>query len=381
MNWRYQLSELNWGKDELTSVMNIMEGGWVTAGEETQRFEAEFISAMGWANRRAVAVSSCTAAIHLALMDIGVGPGDEVIVPALTFVSCWNVVRQLGATAIYMDCDPHTGNINVDDIQKLVTPRTKAAIVVHFAGEPVSGTPNLANFLSSIGVALIEDVAHAPGASVNGHAVGGFGDYGCFSFFSNKNLAIGEGGMIVTTPERAIRLSNLRSHGMTASTHTRFTGRAFSYDVQMPGLNYRTDEIRSAIGRVQLAKLDGSNRKRLQLLKRYKHRLSEIGIEVLGASERSGQMSVAHICACLLPEGIDRNTINALLKLEGIQSSYHYPAPWSFSAYLSLINPKNFPGVSEVTSRELTLPLHPKLNSDDVDIICQVVEGFINESR
>lgn len=379
MIWKYQLSELNWGQEEREAVAAVMQSAWITAGDETKSFEEEFVAEMRWVDREATAVSSCTAAIHLALLDIGIVPGDEVIVPALTFVSCWNVVKQLGATPVFADCDRATGNVLIENLRHLITSRTKAVIIVHFAGEPVIGTPAIAKYLSDMGVPLVEDVAHAPGASIHGHCVGGFGDYGCFSFFSNKNIAVGEGGMVVASPERTARLATLRSHGMTASTITRFQGRAFSYDVKTPGLNYRTDEMRSAIGRVQLAKMQVSNQKRVQLLRRYKHRLSGLNVRVLGDSDLDGITSVAHIAACLLPDEVSRVALNSRLKEMGIQSSYHYPAPWSFSAYAGAVSGSSLPGVAAITESELTLPLHPKLQVEDVDEICDAVGRAFNE--
>lgn len=364
--WKVQLFQLDFDHREANAVAQVIEGGWLTMGERIAGFEDAFGKFMG-GNAKCTAVSSGTAALHLALLALDVGVGDEVVIPALTFVADANVVYMVGAKPILADCESlGNWNLSASSISRCITPRTKAVIVVHYAGYPCD-MPAIAAICRARGVRLIEDVAHAPGATVAGQSCGTWGDIGCFSFFSNKNLSIGEGGMVSTQDaDLHQRFRYLRSHGMTTLTLDRHNGRAITYDVAEPGLNYRMDEMRAAIGLVQLEKLPAGNARRKELTDLYRKHLAGSGVTIPFADQPSDAASVYHILPVLLPVGIERTAVIESLKMKGVQSSIHYPAFWNFSAYKGRFSPSDSPIAEEVCRRELTLPLYPSMTDDDV---------------
>jgi dTDP-4-amino-4,6-dideoxygalactose transaminase len=216
----------------------------------------------------------------------------------------------------------------------------------------------------------VEDVAHAPGALFRGRSCGTWGDIGCFSFFSNKNLSIGEGGMVTSLdPELIRRMRYLRSHGMTSLTLDRHKGRAISYDVVEPGLNYRMDEMRAAIGLVQLDKLPAGNSRRKELTEMYRRKLAMSDANVPFAKSSSDCVSAYHILPVLLPSGCNRSGVIESLKAKGIQSSIHYPPFWNFTAYAGQFHPESAPITADICERELTLPLYPTMEACDVDLV------------
>ena len=243
-------------------MLDVLQRRWLTMGDKTLEFERKFTEHLG-GQVDSCAVSSCTAALHLALLIGGISAGDEVILPGLTFVADLNVVWMCGAVPVVADSTSlHNWNISVDDIRCKITPRTRAVIVVHFAGYPCD-LEAISALCRRQGLLLIEDAAHAAGAEYRNRKCGTWGDIGCFSFFSNKNLAVGEGGMLVSgDPKIVQRARLLRSHGMTHTTSERHQGAVSGYDIVMPGLNYRLDEIRAALGLVQLSKLEWINNRR-----------------------------------------------------------------------------------------------------------------------
>lgn len=376
MNWKTQLFKLNYDDREMNAVASVIKSGWLTMGDKTKGFESSFSSFIG-NGVSSVAVSNCTAALHMALRAIGVGPGDEVIIPGLTFVADANVVKFCGATAVLADSHSlNDWNVNAQTIEKCITPRTKAVIIVHFAGYPCDML-SIANLCRSRNLKLIEDVAHAPGASINGRLCGSWGDYGCFSFFSNKNLSVGEGGMITTSDKTSFnKLQKLRSHGMTSLTFDRHKGRAISYDVTEPGLNYRMDEIRAALGLVQLDKLPEANKKRKTLTDRYIANLHGSIISMPFIDMTEGHKSAYHILPILLPSKWDRKSVINYLKELGIQTSIHYPPFWEFKAYSKMFKKTDCPMVSKICEHELTLPLFPSMTLDEVDFVTSSLLSF-----
>lgn len=367
--WKIQLFKLNFDRRERDAVAETVESGWLTMGERILGFEDAFAKYLG-SGAQAVAVANGTAALHTALLALDVGVGDEVIIPALTFVADANVVRMVGARPMLADCDSEADwNVSAETIAQKITPRTKAIIVVHYAGFPCD-MPAISKLCRERGLKLIEDVAHAPGASVAGQSCGTFGDVGCYSFFSNKNLSIGEGGMVVSCDAQIIqRLRYLRSHGMTTLTLDRHKGRAITYDVAEPGLNYRMDEMRAAIGLVQLDKLPAGNLRRKELTERYRRNFLGSPVQMPFGNMPESVVSAYHILPVLLPQGCDRLAVIGSLKAAGIQSSIHYPPFWSFSAYAGQFSPADAPVAAEICERELTLPLFPTMTNDEVDMV------------
>lgn len=369
MDWKVQLCELNYDEDEVHAVNRVLRNEWLTMGEETSEFEAEFTQLIKHENK-GVFVSSATAGLHLILMALGIKQNDEVIIPGLTFVSDANVVAQLGARPVFADSVSLDNlNVSVDHIVSKITSNTKAIVIVHFAGFPMD-LIGLKDVCSNRGIALIEDCAHAPGASIRGEMCGSIADFSFFSFFSNKNLAVGEGGMVFAkNPEYGTIIRLMRSHGMSAVTLQRHLGRSISYDVKCIGLNYRPDEIRAALGRVQLKKLGTANKKRKLLFDTYVSELQDSNVQVSFSNISTNTLPAYHILPTILPEKIDRASVIARLKQNGIQTSIHYPNFKDFTAYKSLVSPTEMPVVNQICDRELTLPLHPRMNESDVKVV------------
>ena len=372
--WDIQLFKLNFDDREIAAVSNVVAGGWLSMGEEISKFESGFGYFLG-DGAYCKAVANGTAALHMALLALDVGRGDEVIIPSLTFVADVNVVNLVGATPKLADATSlDNWNMSLESIEKQITEKTKAVIVVHYAGYPCRDIMAISQLCRDKGIGLIEDVAHAPGAIVDGKVCGTFGDIGCFSFFSNKNLSIGEGGMVSTLDvELNNKLGYLRSHGMTTLTFDRHKGRAITYDVAQPGLNYRMDEMRAAIGSVQLDKLPAGNIRRGELTDRYRSNLQRSPVIMPFENQASNFTSVYHILPVLLPEKTDRVAVIGALKQKRIQSSIHYPPFWDFTAYVGQFSPNDSPVTAEICRRQLTLPLFPTMTEDEVDKVCNAL--------
>jgi len=375
--WKVPLFQLNYDESESKAVADVLASGWITMGECTQTFERRFAEFLR-AGVLATAVSSGTAALHMAVLALGIGPGDEVIVPALTFVADVNVVQMTGAAPVIAD-GTSLDDLNIDpaDIAKKITPRTKAVMIVHFAGYPCQ-MDALVALCQERGIYLVEDCAHSPGALYRGQSCGTFGDIACFSFFTNKNLSVGEGGMFVTRNESLHQKARyLRSHGMSTLTLDRHKGRAVSYDVLQSGLNYRIDEMRAAIGLVQLDKLAAANSERRKLTERYHAALSSLeGVHVPFLIHADSLPSY-HIYPILLDEKIDRLAVIESLKQKGIQSSIHYPSFKEFAAYREQLSQHATPVADEISRRELTLPLYPTMGIDAVDLVADALKDAL----
>ncbi|HHH51594.1 MAG TPA: DegT/DnrJ/EryC1/StrS family aminotransferase [Campylobacterales bacterium] len=378
--WKVQLFKLNYDEKESKAVKDTVDSGWITMGEKSKEFENRFANMLG-ENVSAIAVSSGTASLHMALLGLDIGIGDEVIIPALTFVADINVVKMVGATPVLADCGNFKNwNVTAETIEEQITPKTKAVIIVHFGGYPCQ-MDEIVELCNRRGLYLIEDCAHAPDARYRGKACGTFGDYGCFSFFTNKNLSVGEGGMLVCKDERlALKAKYFRSHGMSALTLDRHKGRTISYDVEHIGLNYRIDEMRSAIGLVQLDKLKNVNKQRELLVKRYIDKLSDIEDISIPLVNLENIEPVYHIFPILLSPQIDRVWLIGELKNRGIQSSIHYPAFRDFTAFRD-IGLNDAPVAEDIAKRELTLPLYPTMSLYEVDLVCDSLYEILELER
>jgi len=375
--WKVPLFELNYDEREREAVTDVLASGWITMGECTQAFERGFMEFLG-EGALATAVSSGTAALHMAMLALGIGPGDEVIVPALTFIADVNVVNMAGAVPVTADCASFNDwNIDPTDVERKITPRTKAVLIVHYAGYPCD-MGALGAMCRERGLYLIEDCAHSPGATYRGQSCGTFGDVACFSFFTNKNLSVGEGGMFVTRDEGLHQKGRyLRSHGMSTLTLDRHRGSAVSYDVLRPGLNYRIDEMRAALGTVQLGKLEAANKERRRMTERYHGALSSIRGISIPFLDHDDSLPSYHIYPVLLNEGIDRLAVIESLKQRHIQSSIHYPSFKEFTAYREDLSRYATPIADEISRRELTLPLYPTMGFDAVDLVANALEDAL----
>ena len=375
MAWKIPLADLDFGPEESAAVQKVLESRWLTMGEVTQEFEHAFASYNQV--KHAFAVANGTAALHLACAALGLGRGDEVITPALTFVATANAIRYTGAMPVFADIvSPTDLTIDPKAIEALINDRTKAIMLMHYGGYACDMDAILA-LARKYHLSIIEDAAHAVGSELEGRQLGCWGDVGCYSFFSNKNMTTGEGGMIVTNDdELAVRIRLMRSHGMTTLTWDRHRGHAWDYDVVELGYNYRLDEIRSAIGLVQLAKLDKNNARRRHFTALY-HQLftNQIPFLVLPFLSHRG-ISSAHILPILIPDVVDRIWVLEHLKQDGIQASHHYPPVHRFSAYQQLTAERkpDLPITENVSERQVTLPLYPTMTEEDVHIVVKSVQ-------
>lgn len=370
------LTDVTLGEEEAEAAARVVRSGWVTMGAETRAFEEEFAAAVG--ARHAVALTNGTAALHLAYEAAGLTEGDEFLVPALTFVATMNAGLYLRARPVLVDCAGEDDlTLSVEDVARKLTPRTRLIVTMAYGGF-APDMEAIMKLAGERGVAVVEDACHAPLACLGGRALGTFGAAGAFSFFGNKNLATGEGGMVVTDDDQiAARLRLMRSHGMTTLTWDRHRGHATQYDVVTAGYNYRPDEIRAAIGREQLKKLPAATERRRQAAERLRRGLLALGIEGLTIpfSAPRGE-PVHHLFVILLPEGTDREAFRAELLARGIQTSIHYPPLDSFSVASERWQeaPPSLPVVRRIEGRLVTLPMGPSLSEEQIDWVVQGVK-------
>jgi len=381
VNWRIPLSDLAIGAEEVGGVVGVLKSKWLTMGEMAQRFEQAFADYLGV--KHAFAVSNATVALHLANAAIGIGPGDEVVVPSLTFVATANAVKYTGAAPVFVDITSEADlGISPAAIEAAITPASRAITVMHYGGYPCD-MPAINAIAHKHDLAVIEDAAHAPGAELDGRKAGTFGDVACFSFFSNKNLATGEGGMIVTDrDDLAERIRLMRSHGMTTLTWDRYKGHAHSYDVVTLGYNYRIDEMRSALGLAQLEKLERNNALRRKIIDSYRAQLGKIeGLAIPFAKHRG--TTAAHLFPIVLDTDVDRETFIEHMRQREIQTSIHYPPIHLFTYYRQQAggNVPHLPVTEAIGRREVTLPLYPTMSAADVAYVVDSVKEAILAAR
>ncbi len=368
--WQVPLFDLDFDEREYSAVREVLESKWLASGPRVKKFEEEFSAYLG-GDVFCCAVTNCTAALHMALLMNNVTKRDEVIISGLSFVAALNMIMMIGARPVLADSKSLIDwNVSPDDIHKKITRRTKAIIIVHFAGYPCD-MDEIKTIARENNIVLIEDVAHAIGADYKGSKCGTFGDISCFSFFSNKNLSTGEGGMLVSRfldDDAKARL--LRSHGMTSMTIERHSGKIISYDVISSGLNYRMDEIRAALGIVQLSKLEENNTKRKKIAEKYRSELDSLkGLVIPWKNEDENKKSSYHIFPILLPPDVNRERVVKFLIDRGIQTSIHYPAYSQFSYYKNKIS-EDIKIATEISNRVLTLPLYPNMSHEDLLFVC-----------
>lgn len=377
MQWRVPLSDIDLDDAELAGVERVLRSRWLSMGPVTREFEAAFAQMVGV--RHALAVSNGTTALHLAYAALGLGPGDEVIVPALTFVATANAILYTGATPVFADITSLDDlTVSPDDIAAKITPATRAIAVMHYGGYLCDMTA-IRVLAERHGLAIVEDACHAPGATYQGRGAGALGTVGCFSFFANKNIAMGEGGMVVTDDdELAERIRLMRSHGMTTLTWDRHRGHAASYDVVRTGYNYRLDEIHAAIGLAQLAKLARNNARRGEIVAQYRAAFDGLaGLRVPFAAPLPGSQPAYHIFPVILDEAVDRAAFMARLRELGIQSSIHYPPVHQFTAFRERTQGVMLPLTEAVGRREVTLPLFPTMRDAQVAAVIDAVRGAL----
>jgi len=374
--WTVPLFDISYSTEEIEAVKNVLESGWLTMGDRTKKFENALAKYLNC--KYAFVVSNGTAALHLALLALDIGRNDEVICPSLTFVAGSNTIIATGAKPVFADIE--SANylcISSEDIEKKINAKTKAIQVMHYAGYPCE-MDSILSVAEKNNLYVIEDAAHAIGSEYHEKKCGTIGDIGCFSFFSNKNLSVGEGGLVVTNNSKlAKRIELIRSHGMTTLTLDRNRGHAFTYDVIESGYNYRIDEMRSALGYFQLKRLDENNIKRQELVKYYIDQLSEIDMIDIPFQESSNSLLSFHIFPILLNKTIDRLKFMSALKRMNIQTSIHYPPIHKFSYYVQNKYRYSLPVTDEVEKRLVTLPLYPAMQMNDINYILESIKAFL----
>jgi dTDP-4-amino-4,6-dideoxygalactose transaminase len=363
------------GEPEKTALCSVIDSQWLTMGDRVVDFEKAF--AHLHAAEDAVAVNSCTAGLHLVLTALGISRGDEVLIPSETFVATVNAVLYVGATPVFVDIiESTTPHICPEDAQKKCTSKTKAVIVMHYGGYLVN-LPEWRQLADRHRLYLIEDAAHAPATG----DVGRWSDAAVFSFFSNKNMTTAEGGMVLAKKTSVLsRVRSLRSHGMTTLTLDRHRGHAHTYDVTMLGYNYRMDELRAAIGMVQLGRLLQWNHERRKHSRFYrdavKKQLPDCRIPFTASHE-----TAAHLMPVLLPPGLEKATIMNALRRHGIQSSIHYPPVHLFEYYRRHFYDAKLPKTEAFSDRVLSLPLHPSLTPEKISHIVNILAEQIKNER
>jgi dTDP-4-amino-4,6-dideoxygalactose transaminase len=362
------LFDLRLEEQDLEAVAETLRSGWLTLGPRTAAFEEAFAAQLG--ARHAIALSSCTAALHLAYLAAGVGPGDEVIVPAFTFVATAAAALYCGAAPVFAEISSRESpNLDPEDVERRIGPRTKAVCAVHYAGY-AAPVDRLKALCDERGIALIEDVAHAPSATLGARKLGTWGLAGAFSFFSNKILSAGEAGLLCTdSDEVAAFVRSRRSHAMTSGTWDRHNGRTDTYDVVGLGYNYRLDEPRAALLLSRLGRLEADIARRRELTLRYRGLLAGVdGVLVPFAEEQVSSSSCYVLPIMLERDGLQARVARGLRE-RGIQTSIFYPATHRFSAYRERFPDVSLP-VTELASRtELTLPFYPHMTHADQDLV------------
>jgi dTDP-4-amino-4,6-dideoxygalactose transaminase len=377
-DWRVPLTDIAMDEQDVEAVLDCLRSGWLTMGPRTKAFEQALADYVGIPH--VATVSSGTAALHLACLAAGIGPGDEVIVPAFTFVASAGAPRYVGAEPVLCDVrSPQNFNIDPEDVARRITARTKAIIAVHFCGYPAEILA-LRELCDERGLVLIEDCAQAIGAHVDdcGRQVSTVGELGCFSFFSKKQLCVGEGGMVTAADEELdTRVRLFRSHAMTSSTWDRHRGHDPAYDIVDIGFNFRMDEPRAALGLSRLTRLDEGIAARRAIVRAYRERLADVaGIE-LAFDEQAVERASHFAFPVLLSNRDTRDRFRDDLKANGIQTTW-YPALHSFTEYRRYAPADGLPRASEVADRHCALPLSATMDETAVDTVVEVVRDALS---
>jgi len=369
-------------ENEIDAVVSCMKSGWLTTGRKTAEFEEVFGHYIG--STVNVAVSSCTAALHISLIASGVSYGDEVITTPLTFVSTLNVIEHIGATPVLVDISKDTFNIDPHQIEKAITKKTVAIIVVHYAGHPCD--MNAINQIATkYNLVVIEDAAHALGARYNGKYIGDSENLVCFSFYPTKNITTAEGGMISTNNDKyRTKLLQLRLHGLSTDAWKRYTNTgSWIYDVTEPGFKYNMPDILAAIGIEQLKKVDVLNNKRYDLIERYKKNLCDYENFLVWQNTRENSIHSNFMFPICLDAPLERCEAIDFLLENKIQSSVLFIPAYKFSYYKIKYqyNIENLSICENVSSRLLCLPLYSSLDLADVDKISSCLIYFIEKHK
>jgi dTDP-4-amino-4,6-dideoxygalactose transaminase len=372
MEFKIPLFDLNFDRDEEDAVIRTIRSKWISTGPRTTEFENKFAEMLEV--KHALAMANCTASLHLSLILIGIKPGDEIICPSLTFVATVNAIRYVNAIPVFADIKSYENlTIDSDDIERKITKKTKAVILMHYGGFSCD-MDKILQIAEKNNLKIIEDACHGPLSEYDGKKLGTFGEFGCFSFFSNKNISTGEGGMLITNNTELFKSAKLlRSHGMTSLSYERGKGHTTEYDVIKLGYNYRMDDIRASIGIVQLDKLENDLKKRGEIRKYYVEQLSEIK-DIIIPFKDYGFFSSNYIFPVILKnsDAEKRNKVREFMAANGIQTSVHYPAVHRFSIYSEFA--VELPKTEYIADNLITMPMYSKLSFGNVDLIKTILE-------
>lgn len=377
MDYKIPLFELNFDEAEEKAVLDTIRSKWISTGPKTAEFENKFASMLKV--NHAVALSNCTVALHLALKVLDIKDGDEVICPSLTFVATVNSIRYLNATPVFADIISHKDlTIDPEDIERKITKKSKAIVVMHYGGFACDMDAIL-KIAQKYDLKIVEDACHGPLSEYNGKKLGTIGDIGCFSFFSNKNISTGEGGMLVTNnPDLHERVKLLRSHGMTSLSYERAKGHSTSYDVIDLGYNYRMDDMRASIGIVQLDKLGNDLKKRAEVRAMYVESLGNIENLIIPFKDNKN-FSSNYIFPIVLKNSNreKRDKVRNKLAEVGIQTSVHYPAVHRFSVYKDYFI--DLPKTDYISDNLITLPMYSSLKEHHVTFIAESLKKILSD--
>jgi len=372
------------GEEEIAEVVDTLKSGWITTGPKVERFTAAFADYVG--GRYAVPVSSATAGLHVALLALGVGPGDEVVTTPMTFVATLNTIVHCGAVPVLADIDAATLNVRVEEIERKITKKTRVILPVHFVGQPADLDPIL-ELAAARGLAVLEDAAHAVGAEYKGRRIGSFPTTSVFSFHPNKNMTTGEGGMIVTEDEEVYeKASLLKFHGMDKESWKRFAKAGSPrYDVAVPGYKYNMMDIQAALGLHQLPRLPGFLAERERLAGRYEELLRGVTGLILPQRVPYPIRHAWHLYTPLVDVDrlkISRDRFMEELKARNIGTGLHYTAAHEFSYYASRFGwkPEDYPEAHFVSERIVSLPFFPGLMEADQRDVADAIRSLVAEA-
>ena len=366
------LFNLDFGEEEETAVLSVLRSKWISMGPKTKEFEKLFAKAHGV--KHGVALSNCTVALHLALQILGVQSGDEVIIPSLSFVATASSVCHAGGIPVFADIKSmNDWTIDPKDVELKITSRTKVIVAMHYGGYGAD-MESICDIAKKYGLYVLEDACHAPLGERQGKKLGSFGDVACYSFYSNKNLSTGEGGMLITNKDEiAEKARVLRTHGMTATAFDRISGKDF-YDIVDVGYNYRIDDIRSAIGIVQLGKLKNATNKREEIANHYRKSLANCKQLKIPFTDYPGKAS-NHLFVVFM-ENANTEEFKSYLKDEGITTSCHYPAIHLFKCFESYRT--TLPITEKIVQGQISLPIYSGISFDKVDYVCEKIRNFLS---
>jgi dTDP-4-amino-4,6-dideoxygalactose transaminase len=372
------------GEDEIRSVVEVLSSGWLTTGMKVKQFEEEFARYVG--SRYAVAVNSCTAALHLALDAVGIQEGDEVIVPTMTFTATAEVVLYFKAVPVFVDCLPDTFNMDPDNVERAITSKTKAIIPVHFAGQPCDMAAIL-EIARRHQLYVIEDAAHALPAKYCGKMIGTIGDITCFSFYATKTITTGEGGMATTeNPEWASRMRMMSLHGISHDAWKRYTKEgSWYYEVVRPGFKYNLTDIGAAIGVEQLKKCTAFGAARQRIAMAYGEAFSdlpEVQVPLCKPDiEHAWHLYVIQLELERLKFG--RDQFIEALRENGIGTSVHFIPLHMHPYYRDRFGhrPDDFPNASKIYRRIISLPIYPKMTQSNVEQVIDAVKNTTQQHR